>query len=113
MNSRRYIPSNSICRFAHAEVCLRNRGWRRYAWFNSMASRHLGFRNPPKSGLSSQTHPAGMPVDVLSGFVDENGNALGRPVGVAIDRAGALLVADDVGNTVWRVTPARAKTAGN
>ena len=40
-------------------------------------------------------------------FVDGDGNALGRPVGVAVDRAGALLVADDVGNVVWRVTPAR------
>jgi glucose/arabinose dehydrogenase len=44
---------------------------------------------------------------VLEGFVDARGKALGRPVGVAVDRAGALLVADDVGNTVWRVTPAR------
>jgi glucose/arabinose dehydrogenase len=43
-------------------------------------------------------------VDVLNGFVDPHGNALGRPVGVAIDRTGALLVADDVGNTVWRVS---------
>jgi hypothetical protein len=40
----------------------------------------------------------------LSGFVDEQGEALGRPVGVAIDKTGALLVADDIGNTVWRVT---------
>ena len=40
-----------------------------------------------------------------SGFLDEQGNALGRPVGVAVDRAGALLVADDVGNAIWRVTP--------
>ena len=40
----------------------------------------------------------------LTGFVDEHGMALGRPVGVAVDRTGALLVADDVGNTVWRVT---------
>jgi glucose/arabinose dehydrogenase len=49
-----------------------------------------------------------MPIVVLSGFVDANGNALGRPVGVAIDRSGALLVADDVGNTVWRVSAAQA-----
>jgi glucose/arabinose dehydrogenase len=49
--------------------------------------------------------PSGLPEDVLTGFVDGNGDALGRPVGVAIDRAGALLVADDVGNTIWRVTP--------
>lgn len=48
--------------------------------------------------------PQGMPVDVLTGFVSDNGKAFGRPVGVALDRRGALLVADDVGNTVWRVT---------
>jgi glucose/arabinose dehydrogenase len=48
--------------------------------------------------------PSGSPVDVLTGFVKENGDAMGRPVGVAIDRRGALLVADDVGNTVWRVS---------
>ena len=45
-----------------------------------------------------------LPVAVLTGFLDENGRARGRPVGVAIDRRGALLVADDVGNAVWRVT---------
>jgi len=50
--------------------------------------------------------PVGAPVDVLTGFIDRDGHALGRPVGVAIDRAGALLVADDVGNTIWRVTAA-------
>ena len=44
--------------------------------------------------------------DVLTGFVDEQGNARGRPVGVAVDGSGALLVADDVGNVVWRVVPA-------
>lgn len=49
--------------------------------------------------------PSGNPEDVLTGFLDKDGNALGRPVGVAIDRSGALLVADDVGNTVWRVAP--------
>ena len=45
--------------------------------------------------------------DVLGGFVNEAGDAQGRPVGVAIDARGALLVADDVGNAVWRVTPAQ------
>ncbi|WP_254258006.1 hypothetical protein [Methylobacter tundripaludum] len=54
-------------------------------------------------------HPAGTPEDILTGFVIAQGEALGRPVGVAIDRAGALLVADDVGNSVWRVTPAMPK----
>jgi glucose/arabinose dehydrogenase len=48
--------------------------------------------------------PAGMPLNVLSGFLSEEGNAYGRPVGVALDKKGALLVADDVGNTIWRVT---------
>jgi glucose/arabinose dehydrogenase len=47
--------------------------------------------------------PVGTPEDVLTGFLDAGGHALGRPVGVAVDRTGALLVADDVGNVVWRV----------
>ena len=49
--------------------------------------------------------PQGAPVDVLTGFISPEGKAYGRPVGVAIDRRGGLLVADDVGNTIWRVTP--------
>ena len=49
--------------------------------------------------------PAGPPEDVLTGFLEDGARALGRPVGVAVDRSGALLVADDVGNAVWRVTP--------
>ncbi|MEO8346858.1 MAG: sorbosone dehydrogenase family protein [Betaproteobacteria bacterium] len=47
--------------------------------------------------------PSGPPVDVLSSFVSQGGEAMGRPVGVALDRRGALLVADDVGNIIWRV----------
>ena len=50
--------------------------------------------------------PSGAPVDVLTGFVSSSGEAYGRPVGVAIDGKGALLVADDVGNAVWRATSA-------
>ncbi len=49
----------------------------------------------------------GAPVDVLTGFLDADGNALGRPVGVALASDGALLVADDVGNQIWRVSAAR------
>ena len=49
-------------------------------------------------------HPNGPPQDVLTGFLSAEGKAYGRPVGVAIDYAGALLVADDVGNIIWRVT---------
>lgn len=53
--------------------------------------------------------PAGLPVVVLNGFLDSHGDAMGRPVGVAIDKQGALLVADDVGNTIWRVTSASGR----
>jgi len=51
--------------------------------------------------------PSGQPVDVLTGFLDKDENALGRPVGVVIDQQGGLLVADDVGNKVWRVSAAK------
>jgi glucose/arabinose dehydrogenase len=50
--------------------------------------------------------PSGPPVDVLTGFVNDRGEARGRPVGVAIDARGALLVADDVGNVIWRAAAA-------
>jgi glucose/arabinose dehydrogenase len=50
--------------------------------------------------------PVGAPLDVLTGFLSNDANAYGRPVGVALDRQGALLVADDVGNVIWRVTAA-------
>ncbi|HEY8592760.1 MAG TPA: sorbosone dehydrogenase family protein [Sphingomicrobium sp.] len=48
--------------------------------------------------------PVGKPMNFVSAFLDGKGNARGRPVGVAVDRSGALLIADDVGNTIWRVT---------
>ncbi|MDQ3195566.1 MAG: sorbosone dehydrogenase family protein [Pseudomonadota bacterium] len=73
-------------------------------------------RNPP-SGYKvifvpfADGRPSGPPEDVLTGFLNAEGDALGRPVGVAVDKAGALLVADDVGNIVWRVTPAAAQPA--
>lgn len=51
--------------------------------------------------------PVGDPVPILTGFLNAGGQAMGRPVGVQFDAAGALLVADDVGNVVWRVSPAR------
>jgi glucose/arabinose dehydrogenase len=52
--------------------------------------------------------PSGaQPIDVLTGFLSAEGRAFGRPVGVALDGQGALLVADDVGNTVWRVSATR------
>jgi glucose/arabinose dehydrogenase len=50
--------------------------------------------------------PSGPPQDVLTGFLSRDGKANGRPVGVAVDRQGAILLADDVGNVIWRITPA-------
>jgi glucose/arabinose dehydrogenase len=73
---------------------------------------HGSWNRNPQSGYKVifvpfvDGRPVGAPEEVLTGFLDAEGDARGRPVGVAIDRVGALLVADDVGNTVWRVTPA-------
>jgi len=65
-------------------------------------------RNPP-SGYKvifvpfTNGMPSGPPIDVVTGFLNQAGQAQGRPVGVAFDATGALLIADDVGSTVWRV----------
>jgi glucose/arabinose dehydrogenase len=50
--------------------------------------------------------PDGQPADVLTGFLNPDGQARGRPIGVALDGRGALLVVDDVGDTIWRVSAA-------
>ena len=79
----------------------------------AFVGQHGSWNRRPRSGYKvvfvrfEAGRPVGDPVDVLTGFLDRDGNALGRPVGVALDGQGALLVADDVGNTVWRVTAAR------
>ncbi len=58
--------------------------------------------------------PVGQPIDFVTGFLDGKGSAHGRPVGVSLDPRGALIVADDLSNTVWRVAPSRAPVvAGN
>jgi glucose/arabinose dehydrogenase len=59
----------------------------------------------------SHGRPSDPPQDVVTGFLDANNHARGRPVGLAIDRTGGLLIADDVGNTVWRVSSARPGSA--
>ncbi len=74
---------------------------------------HGSWNRKPRSGYKvifvpfANGMPSGPPRDVLTGFLNNDGEAQGRPVGVAIDKQGALLVADDVGNAVWRVTPAK------
>jgi glucose/arabinose dehydrogenase len=71
---------------------------------------HGSWNREPRSGyrvlfLPFQAgKPSGDPIDVLTGFVSEDDEAFGRPVGVVLDKQAALLVADDVGNTIWRVT---------
>ena len=71
---------------------------------------HGSWNRRPKSGYKvifvpfASGRPSGPPADVLTGFLDEDEAALGRPVGVVLDTTGALLVADDVGNVVWRVS---------
>ncbi len=79
---------------------------------------HGSWNRKPRSGYKvlfvpfSGGMPSGGPVDVLTGFVKDNGDAMGRPVGVVIDKQGALLVADDIGNVVWRVTNASRTPPG-
>ena len=74
---------------------------------------HGSWNRKPHSGYKvifvpfSGGKPNGTPVDVLTGLLDKDENALGRPVGVVIDPQGGLLVADDVGNKVWRVSSAK------
>jgi glucose/arabinose dehydrogenase len=86
----------------------------------AFVGQHGSWNRNPLSGYKvifvpfADGRPAGQPLDILTGFVNADGEALGRPVGVAIDRTGALLIADDVGNKIWRVTPAaRSAATGN
>jgi glucose/arabinose dehydrogenase len=78
---------------------------------------HGSWNRKPRSGYKvifvpfANGNPSGPPIDVLTGFITDNGDAMGRPVGVAIDARGALLVADDVGNTIWRVTAITTTTS--
>ena len=74
---------------------------------------HGSWNRNPRSGYKvvfvpfAGGKPSSEPIDFLTGFVSAEGDAYGRPVGVAMDGKGGLLVADDVGNVIWRVAPAR------
>jgi glucose/arabinose dehydrogenase len=78
----------------------------------AIVGQHGSWNRRPASGYKvifvpfAAGKPNGPAEDLLTGFLDADGNARGRPVGVAVDARGALLVADDVGNAVWRVVPA-------
>jgi glucose/arabinose dehydrogenase len=79
----------------------------------AFVGQHGSWNRKPHSGYKvifvpfAAGKPTGQPLDVLSGFLDKDENAMGRPVGVVIDQQGDLLVADDVGNKVWRVSAAK------
>jgi len=80
------------------------------AWSSgAFVGQHGSWNRDPRSGYKviyvpfRGGRPSGPAVDVLTGFLTADGRARGRPVGVAIDGRGALLVADDVGNAIWRV----------
>ena len=81
----------------------------RYAG-GAFIGQHGSWNRQPHSGYKvifvpfANGKPSGAPQDVLTGFLTADGKARGRPVGVAVDTAGAVLVADDVGNIIWRVT---------
>ncbi|MDB5906810.1 MAG: sorbosone dehydrogenase [Massilia sp.] len=78
----------------------------------ALVGQHGSWNRKPASGYKliyvpfADGKPNGPPQDVLTGFLSQDGKAWGRPVGVAVDKAGAILLADDVGNVIWRVTPA-------
>ncbi|MFA4894655.1 sorbosone dehydrogenase family protein [Brevundimonas sp.] len=83
----------------------------------AFVGQHGSWNRTPRNGYRvifvpfANGTPAGPPQDVLSGFINEEDQAMGRPVGVQFDRLGALLVADDVGNVIWRVSPTTAASA--
>jgi glucose/arabinose dehydrogenase len=82
-----------------------------------IVGQHGSWNRKPQSGYKvvfipfANGKPSGPPVDIVTGFLDSHDNAMGRPVGVAFDKHGALLIADDVGNAIWRVTATATLTA--
>jgi glucose/arabinose dehydrogenase len=79
----------------------------------AFVAQHGSWNRKPHSGYKvihvpfDKSKPLGPAVDILTGFLSDDGKALGRPIGIEIDKTGALLVSDDVGNVVWRVTAAK------
>jgi glucose/arabinose dehydrogenase len=88
-------------RTAHASLSRRRLLGQHGSWNRKPCAGYKVIFVPFRNG-----QPAGGPEDFLTGLLTPDGRALGRPVGVALDARGALLVADDVSNAVWRAAPA-------
>jgi len=110
---RAAVRASSAAAQAKAPIAQTRASWPEQYARGAFIGNHGSWNRKPRSGYQvifvpfENGKPKGMPIDVLSGFVSEDGKAMGRPVGVAIDQRGALLVADDVGNTIWRVSGAK------
>ena len=88
-----------------------------FAAAGMFVGQHGSWNRRPPSGYKviyvpfAGSKPSAPPIDVLTGFIGPDGNAFGRPVGVSVDKQGALLVVDDVGNRIWRVSGPVANAA--
>lgn len=96
-----------------------DQGWPAEFGKGAFIAQHGSWNRSPPSGYKvvfipfENGKPKGEMRDVLTGFLSGNGDALGRPVSVAVDRSNALLVTDDVGDAVWRITPALAQSSSS
>jgi glucose/arabinose dehydrogenase len=85
----------------------------------AFVSEHGSWDRSPFNGYKvvfvpfSGGRPSGPAQDVVTGFLDANNQARGRPVGLAVDRSGGLLIADDLSNTVWRLSTNNAHSASS
>src|SRR5205814_1562766 len=85
----------------------------------AFVSEHGSWDRSPLNGYKvvfvpfSDGRPSGPAQDVVKGFLDANNQVRGRPVGLAVDRSGGLLIADDLANIVWRVSANNAPSASN
>jgi glucose/arabinose dehydrogenase len=83
----------------------------------AFVGQHGSWNRNPRAGYKvifvpfANGSPSAKPEDILTGFLNDEGEAQGRPVGVVVDKTGALLVADDVGNSIWRVSPGAGASA--
>ncbi|WP_222247890.1 PQQ-dependent sugar dehydrogenase [Rhizobium leguminosarum] len=92
-----YTAQNLPAQYQGGAFIGEHGSWNRYQ-FNGYKVVYVPFKDG---------RPSGKPEDVVTGFLRGEDETHGRPVGLAVDKAGALLIADDVGDTIWRITGAR------